>query len=975
MTDGRFVGRRETLALIRRWVADGDHQPLIVTGAPGSGKTTLMRRLGEINRSGGAGFESQTFTYLHFCRATDDPSLNPFRFVENLSTALSRRFPGFLEDLLDQNPDVQINASQQVGSADGATVTNVAIQQLVLAERSARVAYDRAVRRPLERLRQRGNADPVRVVVDALDESLTFDEHRHLVELLQHALDTAAAPGEKLQFLLTTRHGDQRVTGRLRGLQVDLSTDVDRGDVAEFVGAEIGRRHSGLDEERRERLTADLVEASRGNFLYAYHAVEVFDPVSEATSLPDGLRGLYRRFLSRELRPQPRDATWTRQHWPVLSTLAVARGSGLDAAHLCGATGLSPAAVQQTLDACGPFLRSAGPQAPVTFYHPSFREFLVEDEDLAITVQRPHRRLAEFLTEEYRAAPDEPANRYAVEHLHTHLTRAITEESLATQRAALRHRLRLAVDDVGLLERKAALTGVDTVVADLTAAAGQDTSLAPQLAAVDRAATHLRRWAHADEPELFARQVLDAALQADAAGLAASARERLTERNAWYLSRRWDSHPESPGLVRRLVGHQWGVAAVVTLPGGRVATASYDETVRIWSPRDGATLKVIPMRPPEDTWNRYVPKALAVLADGRIAVGMTPRNHREGAFAVVDPDAGRIDHWAEGLGVTALVTSGSRLFGVVGDDVLEWDQERADQEPVKAYQGHHAVIRALAADSHGRVYSADEDGELHCWSHSEARSDLGAPVTALAARDGSLVAATEDGTIAVLAAGGRIERRWPAHDSAIHALLLMDGGLSREDPLVISASDDTTVRLWDPRTGKQVSTPLKHEGLVQSLADLGGGLIAAAESQDVVHIWNLGAIRPGTAARQTGMVSSLAVVNGGAFAGYEDGYARLRNLETGVLDGEFGGHDGEVTGVGESKGRLVTAGRDGTVRVFRRSSATAEKTFELGRGKIRNLVIAAKERVVVAGDEHAASVNLDSGEATTVLLGFPRFMP
>ena len=148
--------------------------------------------------------------------------------------------------------------------------------------------------------------------------------------------------------------------------------------------------------------------------------------------------------------------------------LAVARSPGLTLDQLSGATHLDAATVHRTLDICGQFLASpAAPEdgqddAPVSFYHPSFREFLLEKKDLRLADQRPDRRLAEFLLEEYELA-DNPANRYAVEHLHRHLARAIATERRAADRAACRALLARIVDDVGLLERKAALVGADAV--------------------------------------------------------------------------------------------------------------------------------------------------------------------------------------------------------------------------------------------------------------------------------------------------------------------------------------------------------------------------------------------------------------------------------------------------------------------------------------------------------------------------------
>lgn len=984
-SSAEFTGRREILARIGRWCTGSSPRPLILIGPPGSGKTTVVGRLDEITKakaSGPPGLDRGSLAYIHFCRADDDRSLNPIRFIESLAGALADRYPGFRDAVLAEAPEVQINAHQSVGSAVGSDIRNIVITELVLGERSSRIAYDRAVRRPLERLRQAGRSEPVRVVIDALDESLTFDRQRHLVDLLRHALDTAGLPSENLRFLVTTRRGERRVLDVLGGEVIDLVSDVDTDDVKEYVQEQVTLRCTGLSAHRVKQLIAAVTEASRGNFLYAYHATAQLDPHSEPYRLPDGLRGLYADFLKRELRPDGLDPAWLERHWPVLSTLAVARSPGLTPDQLSGATHLDPGTVRRTLNICGQFLDAreapGGQQAgrPVGFYHPSFREFLLEDEDLSIADQRPDRRLAEFLFEEYEAAPDDPANRYGIEHLHRHLSSAIAAERNAAERAACRAMLGRAVDDVGLLERKTVLVGADAVAADIALAADQDESIRPQVAAVTMIAGHVRSWRADHEPNLFAQQMLDAALRTGAHRLAAAARDQLVRLGTPYLVRRWESGQDSPELVRRLIGHHWGVAALAALPGDRIASASYDETVRVWNHRDGSVLKVIRLRGADSSWSR-TPPAIAGTPDGRLAVGFTGQNE----LLLVEPDSGNIERRLPDLAIQALMPAADDLLlGAVGATIRAWRYPDIEPRP-DAYSGHTAQVRALLSGSGGSVFSADQNGEVHRWrlpdaGHGRRVMQTPTAVHAIAASERLIMAGCDDGDIWVSDLDGNGPRILRGHRGPVRALLLIcippPDGRPTGVEVLLSASDDATIRVWEVASGTCTRILVGHEGMVQSLADLGDGLVASAESQDLVLIWKLSSAAAASDETSGGAVRGLAVAPHRVVAGYEDGATRLWRLDTGALETQLAGHAGPVRGVAVgTDGRPVSGGEDSKVFIWAATGTALERVVNLEHGEISRLVGAADGRVIVATEHGVYAVEPETGAVTSLILGFP----
>lgn len=130
---------------------------------------------------------------------------------------------------------------------------------------------------------------------------------------------------------------------------------------------------------------------------------------------------------------------------------------------------------------------------------------------------------------------------------------------------------------------------------------------------------------------------------APVAALAASADGTL------LASAAWDGEAsiietDSGREVRRLVAHKGNVNAIAFLPGGAVATASYDATARLW-PADGSTPKTVEFDSPLN--------ALAALPDGRFAVGAA-----DGSVRLVSADGretGKVE--ASQSPITALAAS------------------------------------------------------------------------------------------------------------------------------------------------------------------------------------------------------------------------------------------------------------------------------------------------------------------------------
>jgi WD40 repeat protein len=102
--------------------------------------------------------------------------------------------------------------------------------------------------------------------------------------------------------------------------------------------------------------------------------------------------------------------------------------------------------------------------------------------------------------------------------------------------------------------------------------------------------------------------------------------------------------------------------------------------------------------------------------------------------------------------------------------------------------------------------------------------------------DTCAVSAENDGTLYLVSlAEGRALDRLVGHDGPVNSLALADAGR-----LLLSASDDETIRVWDTRTWRTVAVLTGHQGHVREV--VGQGLVAVSGGEDrTVRVWDLSA--------------------------------------------------------------------------------------------------------------------------------------
>jgi WD40 repeat protein len=461
-----FTGREWVFAKIDAWLADPSSERVyLLVGGPGTGKSAILARLtqfsiGQVSSNGFSRLTPGFLSYYHFCQAQHDATLNPLRLVEALSKQLANHYQVFAEAIANAgSQEIKINAQQKIGrAADGSEIKNVVIESLSIGNLSARSAFDVLVRGPLEKLCVDGFSDKIVVLVDSLDEARTWRDEENILTLLAETLDDSRDLPPNLRFVLASRP-DERVLQTL-GLSptLDLTADAPPNKQEVRLYASIRLAKAPLDANLRDRLADRLERSSEGNFLYARYVLDDWlarpQEITEEseTDLPAGLNEIYRKFLQRELARE--NEKWEDRYQPLLGLLAVARGKGLTAATLAGASDKELREVQNALRASSQYIAGPQPDGPFRIYHQSFRDFLLEDTAYTVYPAEAHQSLANFFTSQYSGTWHTCQDKYAVRYTATHLISALETATVRTKHRQLTNLLVSLLTDYGFLEAR-----------------------------------------------------------------------------------------------------------------------------------------------------------------------------------------------------------------------------------------------------------------------------------------------------------------------------------------------------------------------------------------------------------------------------------------------------------------------------------------------------------------------------------------
>lgn len=181
--------------------------------------------------------------------------------------------------------------------------------------------------------------------------------------------------------------------------------------------------------------------------------------------------------------------------------------------------------------------------------------------------------------------------------------------------------------------------------------------------------------------------------------------------------------------------------------------------------------------------------------------------------------------------------------------------------------------------------------------------------------------------------------------------------ISPDGKTLVSGSDDNTIKIWDLATGEQIRTLTGHTFWVRSLAISPNGVILASGSFDkTIKIWNLTkgySIRTLEGNYQT--VTAVAISPDGKTlaSASRNRTIKLWNLTTGKEIRTLTGHANTVTSVAFSAdGKIVASGsRDRTIKLW--NSAIGEEILTLTghSNTVTSVTFSPDGKTLVSGSE------------------------
>ncbi|MEU9019777.1 serine/threonine-protein kinase [Actinomadura sp. NPDC048394] len=377
-----------------------------------------------------------------------------------------------------------------------------------------------------------------------------------------------------------------------------------------------------------------------------------------------------------------------------------------------------------------------------------------------------------------------------------------------------------------------------------------------------------------------------------------------------------------------LTGHTYWVKSLAFSPdGGVLATASEDDTVRLWNTRTNQQIGS-PLTGHTDNVNAvaFSPDGhtLATSSSDKTVRFWDARTHQQ----VGAPLTGSASY-AGGVDSVAFSPDGG-VLATVGNDlrVRLWDT-RTRQQIGGPLTGHTDQVDAVAFSPDGNTL-VTAGSDLRLWD-ARTHRQIGGPFTGRT--DGvEAVAFSPDGNTLATADYDKTVRLWDVRTHRQvgspftgHTDEVTSVAFSPDGNTLASASFDKTVRLWDVRTHRQVGSPLTgHTGAVFTVAFSPDGLTLATGGDDkTVRLWNPRTHRQSGSplTGHTDKVTSVAFSPDGKTlaTASSDETVRLWDTRTRRQVGSpLTGHTKDVLSVAFSPDgkTLATGGYDGTVRLW-----------------------------------------------------------
>lgn len=276
----------------------------------------------------------------------------------------------------------------------------------------------------------------------------------------------------------------------------------------------------------------------------------------------------------------------------------------------------------------------------------------------------------------------------------------------------------------------------------------------------------------------------------------------------------------------------------------------------------------------------------------------------------------------------------------------------------KTHNARRRSMRKRVVPTLQKFYAAgDTICKLDTGTDPVAMVDFNAPF-------GTLVAATGPRLQVWDLGSGERTGLLEGHDAAIQCLQM-------EDALVVTGSNDASVRLWDVQEGSHIHTLAGHLDAVTTL-HFDDNVLVTGSNDKTIRQWDLDTgrcvqtldvlwTRPSEGWASAGSVGALQNFDAALATGTADGIVRLWDLRTGRVQRTLAGHMGPVTCLQFDDVHLVSGSLDNSIRVWdlRAGSVIDVLNYSSGISSLHfdssRIVAATNQPVIQVYDRHTRS--------------------
>ncbi|KAL5371406.1 hypothetical protein DPSP01_014286 [Paraphaeosphaeria sporulosa] len=825
----------------QQWYNDPQNQLLWIKGDPGKGKTMLL--CGIIDELQKTVARTACVSYF-FCQATD--------LRINSATAVLR---GLLYLLVSQQPTLIAHVRKRYDQA-GKSMYEDANAWVTLAEIFADVLQDPRL-------------GTTYMLIDALDECVT-----DRLKLLQFVAKQSSA-SSRVKWIVSSRNWpDIEEQLEQAGHKVRLSLELNAESVSAAVSVFIQHKVSQLAQLKKYDMRTKgvvfkhLTSNANNTFLWVALVCQDLEKtakrnvLNKLTSFPPGLDALYQRMM--EQIEVSDDAEVCKQ---VLAVIALVYRP-ITLAELVALTGLpeditDESEVQQIIASCGSFL--ALREDTVYFVHQSAQDFLLKKASdkvfpdgveivhhtvfsrsiavLSRTLRRDVYGLNALGVSVDDIVPPEPdplaVSRYPCVYWIDHLYDANPKSRLDGVK------LLPDANVVGEFVRKKYLYWIEGLSLCKSMAKGV-VSIARLCSLVQdvHGGEELRRlFEDAHRFIMYHKGPIESyPLQSYASALLFSPTESAI--------RRLFQHEEPEGItVRPAMNSSWS-ACLQTLEGHRstvtsvafshdstkLASASHDNTVRLWDASSGACLQTLEGHSSTVTSVAFSHDSTKLAS---ASWDNTVRLWDASSGACLQTFTGH----SSGVESVAFSHDSTKLASASSDTTVRlWDASSGACLQTFTGHSHWVTSVAFSHDSTNKLASASWDKTVRLWDASSGAclqtfTGHSRYITSVAFSHDStkLASASHDNTVRLWdASSGACLQTFTGHSSGVNSV-----AFSHDSTKLASASWDKTVRLWDASSDACLQTFTGHSSGVTSVAfSHDSTMLASASSDNTVRLWD-----------------------------------------------------------------------------------------------------------------------------------------